>query len=85
MCATGHFGEVDHRSLLAGVLLEDEFLLLNGDSIFDFNILDLAVRAERPPWLGRIALRRYRRPGMLSIKASWPKRSSPSVKRRGDS
>ena len=44
--------------LTAGILLEDEFLLLNGDSIFDFNILDLAVRAERPPWQGRIALRR---------------------------
>jgi D,D-heptose 1,7-bisphosphate phosphatase len=39
--------------------LQDEFLLLNGDSIFDFNYLDLCncVRDREPDtWLGRIAL-----------------------------
>ena len=39
--------------------LRDEFLLLNGDSIFDFNYLDLCnCRRENEPldWLGRIAL-----------------------------
>lgn len=39
--------------------LQDEFLLVNGDSIFDFNYLDLC-RCSRPgesgDWLGRIAL-----------------------------
>lgn len=39
--------------------LEDEFLLLNGDSIFDFNYLDLCNREipEEPnDWLCRVAL-----------------------------
>ena len=39
--------------------LQDEFLLMNGDSIFDFNYLDLCncVRENEPlDWLGRIAL-----------------------------
>lgn len=39
--------------------LQEEFLLLNGDSIFDFNYLDLAnLGAAREPgdWLGRVAL-----------------------------
>ena len=39
--------------------LQDEFLLLNGDSIFDFNYLDLCVceRDQEPGnWLARIAL-----------------------------
>jgi D,D-heptose 1,7-bisphosphate phosphatase len=39
--------------------LHDEFLLLNGDSIFDFNYLDLCncVRDQEPEnWLGRVAL-----------------------------
>jgi D-glycero-D-manno-heptose 1,7-bisphosphate phosphatase len=44
--------------LSAKPLLEEEFLLLNGDSIFDFNILDLASRDADEPWIGRIALRR---------------------------
>lgn len=39
-------------------ILEDEFLLLNGDTIFDFNFLDLAISKAGSPWLGRIALRR---------------------------
>jgi D,D-heptose 1,7-bisphosphate phosphatase len=40
--------------------LQNEFLLLNGDSIFDFNYLDLTNCVhEREPddWLGRVALR----------------------------
>lgn len=39
--------------------LQDEFLLLNGDSIFDFNYLDLCnceYPAEHSDWLGRVAL-----------------------------
>lgn len=39
--------------------LQDEFLLINGDSIFDFNYLDLCnCSRENEPldWLGRIAL-----------------------------
>ena len=39
--------------------LHDEFLLLNGDSIFDFNYLDLchcATDEESGNWLGRVAL-----------------------------
>jgi len=39
--------------------LRDEFLLVNGDSIFDFNYLDLArcTRAGEPEdWIGRVAL-----------------------------
>jgi D-glycero-D-manno-heptose 1,7-bisphosphate phosphatase len=43
----------------AGEFLHDEFLLLNGDSIFDFNYLDLCncQRTDEPDdWLGRVAL-----------------------------
>jgi len=43
----------------AAPYLQDEFLLLNGDSIFDFNYLDLTNCAhDREPgdWLGRVAL-----------------------------
>ncbi len=39
--------------------LADEFLLLNGDSIFDFNYLDLCncpAPGEPDDWLGRVAL-----------------------------
>jgi D,D-heptose 1,7-bisphosphate phosphatase len=40
-------------------LLDDEFLLLNGDSWFDINFLDLATRlAQDPSALGALALRR---------------------------
>lgn len=44
--------------LAARSFLADEFLLLNGDSIFNFNILDLAARNVELPWIGRLALRR---------------------------
>jgi len=39
---------------LAAALLDDSFLLLNGDSYFDFNVLDLASTARNHP--ARIAL-----------------------------
>lgn len=42
---------------LAEDLLEDEFLLLNGDTMFNFNVLDLAVRPVDFDWIGRVALR----------------------------
>lgn len=38
--------------------LAPEFLMLNGDSFFDFNVLDLATFATDEPWLARMALRR---------------------------
>lgn len=44
---------------IAADYLQDEFLLLNGDSILDFNYLDLCrcARADEPDdWLGRVAL-----------------------------
>jgi D-glycero-D-manno-heptose 1,7-bisphosphate phosphatase len=44
--------------LTSAPVLADEFLLLNGDSIFDFNLLDLATREVGEPWIGRLALRR---------------------------
>lgn len=43
----------------AAAHLREEFLLVNGDSIFDFNYLDLShcTRPDEPPdWLGRVAL-----------------------------
>lgn len=43
----------------ASKLLQPHFLLLNGDSIFDFNFLDLchcAAPAEDEGWVGRVAL-----------------------------
>lgn len=44
---------------IAADYLQDEFLLLNGDSILDFNYLDLCccAHADEPEdWLGRVAL-----------------------------
>jgi len=38
-------------------LLDEEFLLLNGDSLFDFNLLDLQTLASSQSWLGKVALR----------------------------
>lgn len=40
--------------------LEDAFLLLNGDSLFDVNLLDLATRPVTGAWSARLALK----PGM---------------------
>ena len=36
--------------------LASEFLLMNGDSLFDFNYLDLAARAVSGEWAARLAL-----------------------------
>jgi D,D-heptose 1,7-bisphosphate phosphatase len=44
--------------LLAAEHLRLRFLVLNGDSYFDFNWLDLAARRDRGRWLVRLALRR---------------------------
>jgi D,D-heptose 1,7-bisphosphate phosphatase len=41
----------------AEYLLDDQFLLLNGDSFFDFNLLDLQTFAENDAWLCKVALR----------------------------
>lgn len=43
--------------LQAADLLDEEFLLLNGDSLFDFNLLDLQTLAADKDWLGKVALR----------------------------
>lgn len=37
--------------------LAPEFLLMNGDSLFDINLLDLATRPVAGPWSARIALK----------------------------
>lgn len=44
--------------LHAADVLQERFLLLNGDSFFDFNLLDLCTRLVRGKVLARIALRR---------------------------
>lgn len=57
----------------AASVLDDEFLLLNGDSLFDFNFLDLALRQMPDPWLARLALRRVadtRRYGRVELDGS---------------
>lgn len=41
----------------AADLLDDEFLLLNGDSLFDFNLLDLQTIKTNESWIGKVALR----------------------------
>lgn len=42
---------------LCAPLLQERFLFLNGDTLFDFNVLDLAVEAERSSALACLALR----------------------------
>lgn len=42
---------------LAAPHLAPRFLMLNGDSFFDFNLLDLAARDGAEPWLAWLALR----------------------------
>lgn len=37
--------------------LDDDFVMMNGDSIFDFNLLDLELGMQESPFLARIALR----------------------------
>jgi D,D-heptose 1,7-bisphosphate phosphatase len=51
--ALGTAGALRHAS----DFLATEFLLLNGDSFFDFNVLDLCTFAAKEPWLARMALR----------------------------
>jgi D,D-heptose 1,7-bisphosphate phosphatase len=41
----------------AAPFLQPRFLLLNGDSFFDFNYLDLVAKRSAGSWLARIALR----------------------------
>ena len=41
-------------------ILHDEFLLLNGDSIFDINLLDLTTWQPKGEWLGIVALKQMR-------------------------
>lgn len=43
--------------LLCAPLLDESFLLLNGDTMFDFNVLDLALTAARSDALAFLALR----------------------------
>jgi D,D-heptose 1,7-bisphosphate phosphatase len=38
--------------------LDSRFLLLNGDSFFDFNLLDLVAASANPPAIVRVALKR---------------------------
>ena len=75
----------------AAGLLQERFLLLNGDSFFDFNILDLAARANaglvhmalagrrrgRPVWPGRAR----RRSGSL-VHCAGPGRDRSGQRRR---
>ncbi|HWG06566.1 MAG TPA: sugar phosphate nucleotidyltransferase, partial [Beijerinckiaceae bacterium] len=42
---------------LAAPYLAERFLMLNGDSFLDFNLLDLAARTAVEPWLAWLALR----------------------------
>jgi len=44
--------------LEAADVLEDEFFLINGDTLFDFNYLDLLCRKPDSHWLVKMALRR---------------------------
>lgn len=39
-------------------LLADEFMLMNGDSLFQFNLKELAERCVDGEWIGKVALKR---------------------------
>lgn len=41
----------------ASAFLRSEFLMMNGDSLFAFNVLDLAVFEAAGPWIARMGLR----------------------------
>jgi D,D-heptose 1,7-bisphosphate phosphatase len=49
----------DTAGALLGAMphLRPRFLMLNGDSFFDFNLLDLVARPVKGKWLARLALR----------------------------
>jgi D,D-heptose 1,7-bisphosphate phosphatase len=67
--ARGTAGALHH----ARDLLAPEFLLINGDSIFDFNVLDLMTCPMPEPWLARMALRHVpdgSRYGVVSLASS---------------
>jgi D,D-heptose 1,7-bisphosphate phosphatase len=53
--------------LAAKDILKDEFLLLNGDSIFDINLLDLATCKSTGDSLGTIALRAMQDTGRYGV------------------
>jgi D-glycero-D-manno-heptose 1,7-bisphosphate phosphatase len=44
--------------IYAAGVLDEEFLLLNGDSLFDFNLLDLRCRPVPGNWVAKVALRK---------------------------
>jgi D,D-heptose 1,7-bisphosphate phosphatase len=48
-------------------LLDEEFLLFNGDSIFDINLLDLTVCRPSGEWAGLIALRSMKDTGRYGV------------------
>ncbi len=52
-CPAGTAGALSY----ARDFLQPEFLLVNGDSFFDFNYLDLALNLPREKWLMKLALR----------------------------
>lgn len=41
----------------AASYLDEDFLLVNGDTLFDFNYLDLKLRQPKEPWVVKMALR----------------------------
>lgn len=43
--------------LHAAEYLDESFLMMNGDSLFDFNFLDLQTVAPNSDWVGKVALR----------------------------
>jgi D-glycero-D-manno-heptose 1,7-bisphosphate phosphatase len=73
----------------AAAVLDEEFLLLNGDSLFDFNLLDLLSQPVNGRWLAKLALRKIpdaSRYGTVTLSqsrivhfAERPERSGPGV------
>ena len=51
----------------AKALLDDEFLLFNGDSIFDINLLDLLAWKPQGEWAGVVALRLMENAGRYGV------------------
>jgi D-glycero-D-manno-heptose 1,7-bisphosphate phosphatase len=52
---------------MAVAALAPEFLLLNGDSFFDINLLDLVTAAPDRSWLGAVALRQMPDTGRFGV------------------
>jgi D-glycero-D-manno-heptose 1,7-bisphosphate phosphatase len=59
--------------LAAADKLEEEFLLVNGDTLFDFNYLDLIVKDPGDAWLVKVALREIRDGGRYGLVKRGPK------------